>query len=304
MKVVCLGKCAVDWILRLDHFPEPDGRQPIRTFVSTFGGQAATACVVLARLGAQVTFSGAIGDDDLGRAIVDNLREEGIPCVGMTPPPGTRSARSIILSDASSGLRTILYEEATAPFPVLDPIAPFVLDAQHLHLDGAAFPSLDHDLLDRCRARGVTVSVDAGTPIPALPQFLAQIDVLVTTKGQLRAVSGEEELERGVRTVQKRGPRTVVVTMGEHGCIGASGPQPVVRMPPCAVEVIDTTGAGDVFSGALAYAIHRFPDLSMALRFASAAAALSCQGIGGRAACPTLDRVEAFLEVRSGADVP
>jgi sugar/nucleoside kinase (ribokinase family) len=150
----------------------------------------------------------------------------------------------------------------------------------------------------------VTVSVDAGTPIPALPQFLAQIDVLVTTKGQLRAVSGEEELARGIRAVQKRGPRTVVVTMGEHGCIGASGPQPVVRMPPFAVEVIDTTGAGDVFSGALAYALHRFPDLSMALRFASAAAALSCQGIGGRAACPTLDRVEAFLEVRSGADVP
>ncbi len=301
---VCVGACTVDWLVRLESFPEPDGRLPIEDFITSFGGMAATAAVALARLGAHVGFVGAVGDDDLGRAILDDLRAEGIDCATARPTPGARSTRSIVLSSIPSGLRSILVQPSTAAVPSVDHIALLARRGQHLHLDYTAFTVLTPDALARWRAEGVVVSVDAGTPIPNLPAYLAQIDVLVVPRGRLRAlavgtdspVDADGDIERSVRAIQARGPRTVVVTLGERGCVGATGDRPLARMPAFTVDVMDTTGAGDVFNGALVYALRRYPDLGPALRFAGAAAALSCQAIGGRAACPTLTEVEIFLK--------
>jgi sulfofructose kinase len=312
LNVVCLGKCAFDWILRLDHFPEPDGRQPIRSLVTTFGGPAATASVALARLGARVTFGGAMGCDELGRAIRENFYQQGVDCLAGDEETGTRSARTVILSDASTGLRTILYEESTAPFPPADAIFAALREAVHLHLDGAVFSSIEPSFLAHGRELGVTISVDAGTPIPRLSEFLDLIDCLVTPLARLHELSGEADIERGMRVLQAQGPPMVVVTMGKRGCVGVRGQAPTVWMSPFAVSVVDTTGAGDVFSGALAYAVHRYPDLVQALRFASAAAALSCTGVGGQDPCPTWEQVQILLDTldnnpamvqRSGEDV-
>jgi sulfofructose kinase len=128
-------------------------------------------------------------------------------------------------------------------------------------------------------------------------ELLPLVDYLVTNEECARRVAGRDDPERACRLMQEMGARVVVVTLGARGCVfadgGASG-----RMPAFEVEVVDTTGAGDCFHGAFCVGVVRGWSLQRSLEFASAASALKCRTLGGRAGLPTLDEVNAFLEER------
>jgi sugar/nucleoside kinase (ribokinase family) len=125
-------------------------------------------------------------------------------------------------------------------------------------------------------------------------RLLPLMDYAIASESCARQLSADGDWERACRAVRQRGPRCVVVTLGEKGLVCLEGDR-FSRMPAFAVNVLDTTGAGDVFHGAFCYGLVQGFALERNLAFASAAAAMKCRRLGGRAGIPTRQEVEEFL---------
>jgi ribokinase len=146
---------------------------------------------------------------------------------------------------------------------------------------------------------GVRVTLDIESVRPRCEELLSLTDVVIGSRGFAEAFSGAAGAREGARATYERvrGPgrgKVVVVTDGPRGSyvVAAEGE---FHQPAFEVAVVDTTGCGDVYHGAFAWALARQMGLEEAARMASATAALKCRALGGRAGIPTRAEVEAFL---------
>jgi sulfofructose kinase len=267
MTVACVGLATRDTILRVPEHPRPDGRVVADELVVAGGGPAATA-VTLARLGVDVAFFGAVGDDDGGAFVRDGLAAEGVDVSGLAVVAGARTPQSVILV-GPHGERSIVHRPGDAAIAAVEP------GAEWVHVDQAGFG----------RARG-RLSVDGGNPIPALD--LRGVALYAPTEERLRSELGDAEAALAA------GAETVVVTRGAEGsyAVGPGGRIDVAGVP---CDPVSTLGAGDVFHGALLAYLVRGSSLEDALRAANTAASLSCRALDGRTAIPTLDELEKEL---------
>ena len=268
MQVVCVGLATRDSIWRVPAFPEPDGRVVATELVVAGGGPAATAAVTLARLGVEVGFAGAVGDDAAGRFVRAGLEEEGVDLTLLATIAGGRTPESAILV-SPDGARSIVHHQGSARIEELE------VQAEWLHVDHAGYG----------RVRGAT-SIDGGNPIPRLS--LDGIALYAPTEERLRADFGDAEAARAA------GAETVVVTRGANGSV-ATTRDGVIETSGVACDPVSTLGAGDVFHGALVAFLVRGAPLRDALVAANGAAALSCRALDGRSAIPTLDELERSL---------
>jgi ribokinase len=121
------------------------------------------------------------------------------------------------------------------------------------------------------------------------------LDVLTPNETEAMLLTGEATAEAAAAALLERGPRTVLITLGEAGVLAAEAGQRPRRLPAFHVNVVDSTAAGDAFNGALAVALARSMDLATAVRYAQAAAALSVTRRGAQPSLPRAAEVETFL---------
>jgi len=272
--VVCVGLATLDTIFALPRHPGPDDRFVASELVTAGGGPAATAAVALARLGVDVAFVGAVGDDEVGAAVRVGLEREGVDVEELAVVPGARSPQSSILVNAEG--RTIVHYPGTVP-----PLAPGMRAlermraAEWVHVDHAGYAAVPRD---------VRLSVDGGNPIPGLD--LAGVALYGPTDVALERDFGSAEAALAA------GARLVVVTRGAQGCAAHTGDEVLEAAAAPLEEPVSTLGAGDVFHGALLAALVRGDTLPAALAFANRCAALSCRALDGRSAIPTIEEVD------------
>jgi sugar/nucleoside kinase (ribokinase family) len=268
VNVACVGLATRDTILAVPEHPPADGRVVAETLVVAGGGPAATAAVALARLGVDVLFAGAVGDDDAGTFVRDGLASEGVDVSSLHVVAGARTPESVILVKPD-GSRSIVHRPGDAPLPA------FAVDADWVHVDHAGYG----------HAAG-RVSVDAGNPIPGLD--LHDVSLYAPTEERLHADFGT------AGAALAAGAELVVVTRGAAGS-AAYTRDGEIEVAPFDCDAVSTLGAGDVFHGALLAFLVRGEPLADALRRANATAALSCRALDGRSAIPTLDELERNL---------
>jgi sulfofructose kinase len=271
MRVVCAGLATRDTIWRVPSHPEPDGRVVATEVAVAGGGPAATAAVTLARLGIDVAFVGAVGDDDAGTFVLHGLAVEGVDIAGLAIVPGAQTPHSAILV-GPDGSRSIVHHPGNARRPDVP------LEADWLHLDHAGWD------MSRGQAPG-HVSLDGGNQIAGLD--LQGISLYAPTEERLREDFGDAQAALAA------GAELVVVTRGAEGSVATTGEGELVEVGgvPCD-GFVSTLGAGDVFHGALLAYLVRGAALPDALRAANTAASLSCRALDGRSAIPTLDELE------------
>jgi sugar/nucleoside kinase (ribokinase family) len=180
----------------------------------------------------------------------------------------------------------------------------YITSARFLHLDGSHLEAALQASL-WMREAGKTVVLDTGkTRAGALERvktLLRNVNVLICGAGFVRGATDEDNVEAACRKALGLGPSLVVETMGEQGCITADH-DGVFHTPAFSVPVVDTTGAGDVFHGAYIVAMFHGWDTRRSALFASAAAAMKCGSLGGRAGIPSFDATLGFLRER-GIDI-
>jgi sugar/nucleoside kinase (ribokinase family) len=296
--ILGLGCTAVDDLLYVPTSPRPDDKVEVRARERHCGGLTATALVAAARLGARCAYAGTLGYDEGSCFVLETLRSEGINIRHVVRRDSARPVRSVIVVDEARGTRTILYD--TKNVFGADPNRPradVIRSTRVLLVD--RFGILGMIRAARlARAAGIAVVADfESSHLPRFQELLALADHLILSGDFARQLTGTRSPGAAAAKLWHKNRRVVITTGGAEGCWFVDGAdRPAQHVPACHVRTVDTTGCGDVFHGAYAFALVRGLPLLGRIRLASAAAALKATRRGGQAGIPTLAAVEAFLQ--------
>jgi len=295
-RLVCLGLSAFDLTWVVPGLPH-GGKTRALDHYSGGGGMAANAAVAAARLGAQVQFWGRAGQDAAGRAMRQELAELGVDVAHFRLFEHARSSVSGIVVDAR-GERMIVNFRGRGLPDEADWLPLETIGRVDAVLADPRWPQGALALFRQARSLGVPTILDGDvSDSEVFDLLLPHTDFAVFSEQGLSAYAGSADAEAGLRLARGRGCALAAVTRGERGVawLGPDDDEPL-RIPAFAVEAVDTTGAGDVFHGALAYGLGRRWPVADAFRFGAAVAAIKCTRAGSRAGTPDLRAVLSFLQ--------
>ena len=296
-----VGSVNVDQVARVQDHPAP-GQTVAGTGPELLaGGKGANQALAAARRGAATALVAAVGQDDAATTALAGLAAAGVDlgCVARRPGP---TGLAVITVDAAGENTIVVLPGANATLTPddVDAAAGVLAGARVCVLQGEVPARTTAHAARTAEATGTRVLLNLAPPLPLPAGVLALADPLVVNEHEARAVLGEDAGPAStpveLAAALARRARSAVVTLGGDGAVVASPdlPEPL-RLPAPAVEVVDTTGAGDTFNGALAAELAAGRELAAATAFAVTAAALSCRVAGARGGMPRRADVEAAL---------
>lgn len=301
-RVLVVGSVNADLVVRVPRLPSAGETVTGGTFAQHQGGKGANQAVAAARLGAHVTFVGAVGDDEFGRAALADFQNEGVGVSGLRVA-GVPTGVALIVVDEAGENQIAVASGANAL--VNGALVEEALSDDSMTVVGGVYLA-NFEIADNAVLAGARIAADAAmtiviNPAPAreLPAaLLALRPILVPNEGEAHALTGEIEPLNAARVLAARSGGAVVVTLGPHGAVLVDDGE-AEQVPAPLVEAVDTTGAGDTFCGALAAELAAGSSLIDAVRFAVHAASISVTVPGARGGMPSRADVEASLAGRT-----
>ncbi|MBB4145514.1 sugar kinase [Rhizobium rhizoryzae] len=295
-RILCVGAAVLDTIFRVRALPSGEGKILPYEMVQVAEGMASSAAYAIVRLGGSATLLGAVGDDDTGRRICDDLAQAGIDTTAMTVVAGAPSALSTILVD-DRGDRLIV------PFydPRLHHTIPQISDEMIAGFDAVLvdvrWARLAREVLQAARRVGIPAILDGDVaPVETLLLLAEVADHIIFSEPAARSLAQAKAETDLVRELAERFPQALVcVTLGAAGAYWMEGAE-LRHQPALQVVAVDTLAAGDAFHGAYALAVAEGLDTSDAVRLGSVTAALKCTVFGGRTGMPLRDDAEKALQ--------
>ncbi|RDL07538.1 ribokinase [Streptomyces sp. HB202] len=296
--LLVVGSANADLVIGVERRPAP-GETVLGSDLAVHpGGKGANQSLAAARLGARTALLARVGDDDHGRLLLDSQRAAGVDTDGVLvggAPTGVAlitvdpsGDNSIVVSPGANGRLTP--EDVRAAAPLL--AAARVISVQlEIPLDTVA---------ETVRGRGpdTRLVLNPSPPAPLPGEVLAACDPLVVNEHEARYILGEDAGEGPhdwAPALLALGPRSVVVTLGAAGALVAdSRTGSLDHLVSPKVEAVDTTGAGDAFTAALAWRLGRDDDLRGAAAFAVRVGAAAVTARGAQESFPTLEEVDAL----------
>ena len=305
--IVVTGSLNMDFVVSVQHLPAPGETVLGSNFVMLPGGKGANQACAAGRLTAsgapRVKMIGRVGQDVFGDHLKASLSAAGVD-VSFVHASRSQATGVAFIGVEESGQNSIIVASGAN----MD-LAAADVEAMRRVFQGArvALFQLETPLdtvaaaLALARSEGLTTILDPAPAQPLTSELLAQVDILTPNEGEALGLLGlparrleVSEAPSIAARLRERGPRTVIVKLGEHGCFADDGSQ-AAHYPGYPVKVVDTTAAGDTFNAALAVALSEGCDLASAIWFANAAAALSVTKAGAQASAPSRAEVDAFL---------
>ena len=295
--VLGIGANSVDYVYLLPAYPEPDGpnaKMRISSHSLSCGGQVATALCTCAAMGLHAKYIGATGTDDNGRRLRDELARRGIDMSDAVIRDVTNQF-AVIMVDEHAGERIVLWDRHDGLALRPRELPPELLTATRvLHVD-----DVDQDAAIRAaqiaRAAGVHVTSDIDRVTPRTEELVSAVTMPIFAEHVPKALTGETDFERALRKLRRLNDGMMCITLGPRGAMLLDGER-IHRAPAFQVDAVDTTGAGDVFRGALIVALLRGDAPDDMLRFANAAAGVSCTRLGAINGVPTLDETNHLVQ--------
>lgn len=274
--IVVFGSINVDIVVPLPHLPAPGETVLGADYRIVPGGKGANQALAARRAGASVTMVGAVGRDAFAEIALAGLRRAGVELRHVARCDRPTGCATIAVNAAGENAIAVspganLAVTATqVPDALLGPDTVLVLQREVPMAENAA-------VIARARARGVRIVLSLAPAGPIDPARREDIDIVIANEHEASALGAETA--RGWR-------QALVVTRGAAGATAYLAEGGAIAVPALPIDPVDTTGAGDAFTGALAAGLDRRLDLEPALRRASAAAALACLDIGAQSAMP------------------
>jgi ribokinase len=310
MNVVGIGQCSIDYLFVIESFPVPDTKNEVVEWTVCGGGPVATALVSLSRLGIRCSFYGIIGDDESGSKIRESLRMEHLNTDGLIERPGSHSQTAFIAVEKESGQRTIFWQRPSG-VPLRPEEIPdnFLNGTDFLLLDGL-MAEVSLYAAQKAREQGVPIMLDAGRLREGMIEIMSLCDYVVASEEFGKDILSQENRyvnsesfrpEEALRKMRSLGAPVCTITLGDKGSITLTG-DTVFHTPAFEMDIVDTTGAGDVFHGGYIYGLLQGWNIRDVVRFAAAFAALKCRKLGGREGIPGLEEIKTFLENNDSTD--
>jgi sugar/nucleoside kinase (ribokinase family) len=298
--VVGFGLNSIDLVAVVAEHPRGNSKQRLQRFARLPGGQIATAMVTCARLGLRASYIGSFGDDDLGELSRRSLTSEGVDISGSRTVAGTANQFAIIVVDARSGDRTVLWDRD--PALAVDPasLPREAVTAARLAIVDCYETAAATQVARVARKAGIPTVSDIERVRPGIADLLQNLDAIIMAEEFPAAFTGHDDVGRALQAIARDFDAPLVcVTLGADGSL-ASCQGREIRTPGFPVDCVDSTGAGDAFRGAFAAACLQRPhdDVETALSYANAVAALNCRALGARGGLPRAEEVEALMSTR------
>ena len=284
-RVVVVGSANADLVVALERRPAA-GETVLGGDLRTLpGGKGANQAVAAARLGVVTAFVGRLGDDANGALLRSSLLAAGVDVAGVrTDAAPTGVAVVLVTPDGDNSI--VVAPGANGRVTAADARQDVVAGAAVLLLQREIDPTASLAAALHCRGR-VVLNLAPSGPVPA--ELLARADVLVVNEHEAADLLDGEHLPpaRAAERLRALGPATVVVTLGSAGAIAVDGDGTVHQVAARAVTAVDTTGAGDAFTGALAWRLAAGDDLGAALATAVRVGTLAVTLPGAQPSFPT-----------------
>ncbi len=290
MMITVVGSINMDLVVQTDDFPKL-GETVLGTLYKTApGGKGANQAVAAARLGGQVEMIGCVGSDSFGIELITNLEANKIDVSGVK-----------VSAESASGIANILISDGDNRIIVVPganhDLAPTVIDDMRGTIQNSSLVMMQLEIpiptilrtLEMCKELGVPVLLN---PAPAggfKAEFMPYVSYLTPNETECQQLFGDN-LEQALELY----PNKLIVTLGSDGARYYDGEKHVF-VAGYATTVVDTTGAGDTFNGAFAYAIVNDYSIEKAVQFANVAASLSVEKLGAQGGMPTVAAVNQRL---------
>lgn len=266
-----------------------------KRYTEVGGGPAATAAVAAAKLGAQVDFIGRVGDDDTGNSLLAELESLGVNTRYTRRYVGAQSSQSAILVDAQGERIIVNY-----PSPDLLHDADWLNEIDFSQWDVVLADVRWHEgtkqAFTLALRAGVMTVLDGDVTPQDIRELVTLSDHAAFSEPGLARMTGINDPLVGLKKAKTLTNGHVYVTRGSDGCDWIEN-NTLQHQSGFTVDVVDTTGAGDVFHGAIAFSLANGNTPEDAVRFASGVAALKCTRPGGRAGIPDCDQTRSFLSL-------
>ncbi len=293
--LICIGHAALDYVYRIEAFPESPTKVRSLEHIESGGGMAANAAATIARLGGAVELWSHTGADAASERIRAFLEADGVDVSYVRSHEGARSSTSAVIVDRK-GDRLIIGERDHAmsmdahwlPLERIAGAAAVLSDLRWVEGTRAAFAT--------ARSHGVPTLLDADLGGGGdLSEFLRLADYAIFSAPALETFAPGEENAFQLKSVLEMGVKHAGVTRGSKGYFWAGEEGDTGQQPAFDLEVVDTTGAGDAFHGAFAWALAQGLPVPECARVAAAVSALKCRRLGARSGLPTREELESFL---------
>jgi len=292
--IVVLGSANMDLVVRQPRLPEPGETMFGSSFATVPGGKGLNQAIAAARVGGEVAFLGAVGGDAFGRELRETLSAAGVNTDAVALVERATGTAHIAVLDGGENAIVVVPDANGVELPLDDVQKRAIRAARYLVVQFERPLPLVAEAVAFARAHGVTTVV---TPAPAMPLpegFLENVDILVPNAAEACTLAGVDDETDAARALSAR-VGTVVVTRGARGALVARGGDIVTQVPAHPVTPVDTTGAGDTFTGVLVARLAAGDAEPAALRAASVAAALATTRPGASPSMPTWPEVQPHL---------
>jgi sulfofructose kinase len=298
--VVGVGLNATDTLIPLPRHPERGTKVEFHSANVLPGGQVATAVVACQQWGLRTRYIGKVGDDLAAMVHRDEFARLGVETHLLVAPQCVSQQAFILVDD--TGERTVLWKRDNRLTLRPEELQrEWIVDSRALHVDG-------HDTAAAtvaagwARTAGIPVVADLDDLYPGIEALLKEIDYLITSRDIPGRLVGERDLRRSLPALQTRyGCRLTAATLGQEGVVAWDGLR-LYYAPAFRVQVLDTTGAGDIFHAGFIYGLLQGWTLPRQLEFACAAAALNCTAVGARGGIQSTADIEKLMT--NGARYP
>lgn len=299
LDLIGFGDPFLDLVIEIDKLPESNTNCPMFERCFQGGGNVATALVAATRLGLHTSLIGTVGDDLFGKMSLSDLQYNKVDISKMKMANGKKSNFSICVSEREIKGKEFLVGHGDFDQPSVEELdEDYIKSAKMLHT-GLITPSVIR-ACELIHSVGGKVSIDAPYYKPFVYENYHHFDVFIGSEMYYHSMCdhlgyNKDEYEKNMEPLRRAGCDIVIFTFGGDGCRGLSS-DGYFEIPAMKVDVVDTTGAGDVFHGAFDYFYLQGFEPRECARLSTGVSAIKCTRPGGRSGIPTLEVLEKFLQ--------
>ncbi|SFM68814.1 ribokinase [Psychrobacillus psychrodurans] len=281
----------MDIVVQTDNFPIQGETVLGQLFTTVPGGKGANQAVAAARLGSKVQMVASVGTDSFGKELVENLEKNAVNTNGVIISDGTATGiANILLSEGDNRIIVVPGANHALTLEHIEKMKETIRQSKFVMMQlEIPIPVIEYSL-KLCSELNIPVLLN---PAPAggfQKEFMDYIAYLTPNETECEVIFGLD-----VEAVLEKYPNKLIVTLGSEGARYFDGEKHVI-VEGFKTDVVDTTGAGDTFNGALAHALAQGLDLESAVQYANAAASLSVEKFGAQGGMPAHDDVKKRLE--------
>jgi ribokinase len=303
--ILVIGSLNMDLVTCTPYLPKPGETIHGHQFMMVPGGKGANQAAAIARLGASVVMFGKVGKDSFGENVLASLHSCGVDTSSiLVDPEETTGIATILVDDqgensivVTAGANHAISKSDIEGMQTLFQNAKYLVLQLEIPLDVVQYS------IEEAKKNDLKVVLNTAPAYREANSFLNLVDYLLLNETEAQVYTGRDVLEQddaeeAVEDLLRMGVPVVIMTIGERGALLGAKDE-VKRIPTYEVEVVDTTAAGDAFTGGFTVALNRGDSLEEAVQYANAVGALTVTRLGAQSSLPLAAEVEAFLLARS-----